>query len=165
MKVNIRKLFQKKPPQLQSTDVAMTSEKKDEEPHLKIAVQPEVAEKLNRFLKEKGLPERWALPLLVEYGLSDESEEELEKLRLEMQSKMRYLWGKYAIIKFKAYGLSMDNTRITMKLNMLLSENQLLKKRLKDEGFQSLVPNDEWDNWDNTVTAKYYDRYLFINRS
>ena len=164
MKVNMRKLFQKKLSQPQRTDIFMTSQREEEEPHLKIAVQFEAAEKLNNFLKEKGLPERWGIPLLIEYGLSDEGEGELEKLRGEMQSQMRHLWGKHAIMKFKAYELFTENARITLKLNILLSENRSLKKRLKDEDLQNLVPSNEWDDWDNTVTGKYYSKYIFMNR-
>jgi regulator of replication initiation timing len=141
----------------------MTSEKKDEEPHLKIAIQPEAAEKLKYFLKEKGLPERWGVPLLIEYGLSDETEKELGGLKSEMQSQMRDLWRKYGIMKFNAYRFFTENTRISMKLNMLLSENQALKKRLKDERLVDPVPSNEWDDWDNTVTKKYYRKYVCKN--
>lgn len=163
MKVDIRKLSQKKS-HVQRTDLFLASQKEEEELHLKIAIQLEAAEKLNNFLKEKGLPERWGIRLLIDYGLSDEGEGELEKLRAEMQSQMRHFWGKHAIVKFRAYELFTENARITFKLNILLSENRSLKRRLKDEGLQDLVPGNEWDDWDNAATGKYYSKCVFMNR-
>ncbi|MEM2130090.1 MAG: hypothetical protein QXZ70_05780 [Candidatus Bathyarchaeia archaeon] len=68
--------------------------------------------------------------MLIQYGLSDENEEEMEKLRLEKDSQAgRSLYRDYVVMKFKAYEYFMENKRITMKLNILLSENRLLKKK------------------------------------
>jgi hypothetical protein len=154
MKTNVIGLFQKKMPQTKRE----ASKSTREEPHLRVAIPPEASAKLNQFLQEKGLPEMLGVPLLIEYGLPNESEKELGELRLEMQEQMGSLWGKYATTKFEAHELSMENTRIAMKLNLMLSENRVLKKRLTEEGLQ--VPNDEWDNWDSSATMKYYRRYV-----
>jgi len=164
MKANIRKLYRKRAAQPNTVGLITALEKNRKEPHLKITIQSEAAEKVKNFLNEKGLPERWSVPLLIEYGLSDETEKELDKLKSEMQSQMRELWRKYALMKFKAYGVFTENTRITMKLNMLLSENWSLKKRLKDESLLEPVPSIEWDVWSNTVTENYYRKYVCKNR-
>jgi hypothetical protein len=164
MKANIRKLYRKRAAQPNTVGLITALEKNRKEPHLKITIQSEAAEKVKNFLNEKGLPERWGLPLLIEYGLSEETEKELDKLKSEMQLQMRELWRKYALMKFKAYGLFTENTRITMKLNMLLSENWSLKKRLKDERLLEPVPSNEWDGWSKTVTENYYRKYVCKNR-
>ena len=164
MKASIRGLHRKKVAQPKSTDLITAVEKNREERHLKITIQTDLAEKLRKFLKEKALSERWGVPLLIEYGLSDETEKDLDELKSDMQSQMRELWRKYALMKFKAYGLFTENTRITMKLNMLLSENWSLKKRLKDERLLEPVPSNEWDGWSKTVTENYYRKYVCKNR-
>jgi len=165
MKPHIRRLLQRKTSPVKSTYLAINPEDRDKGLPLKIVVQSEIAEKLDSFLKEKGLPEREGIQTLIEYGLSDEDEEELEKLRSEKESQVSYMHGKYATMKFRAYELFVENRRITMKLNMLLSENRLLKKRLKDEGLQDPVSKDEWDDWDKDATEKYYRKYVFLNRA
>ena len=164
MKASIRGLHRKKVAQPKSIDLITAVEKNREERHLTITIQTDLAEKLRKFLKEKALSERWGVPLLIEYGLSDETEKDLDELKSDMQSQMRELWRKYALMKFKAYGLFTENTRITMKLNMLLSENWSLKKRLKDERLLDPVPSNEWDGWSNTVTENYYRKYVCKNR-
>ncbi|MEM1563728.1 MAG: hypothetical protein QW161_03535 [Candidatus Bathyarchaeia archaeon] len=55
---------------------ALMTVKSREKVRLKIAIPYEIAEKLRQFLKEKGILESQGIPLLIHYGLSDESEEE-----------------------------------------------------------------------------------------
>jgi len=143
---------------------ALEAIERREKARLKVAIPHEVAEKLEQFLKEKGLPERQGIPLLIEYGLSDESEEELEKLKTEKQSQMGHLWGSHAIMKFKAYEYFMENNAIIMRLPFLLSKNRSLKLRLEKEGLQSCVSQDELDSWDESKVNEFYCKYVFTNR-
>jgi len=56
--------------------------------------------------------------MLIQCGLSSESEEELEGLKHEMNSKAAHnLWGEYAVMKFKAYEYLMENkAMVIMKI-------------------------------------------------
>jgi len=132
---------------------------------LSVTIPDSEAESFRKFLSEKGLSQSYGIPLLMQYALSDENEEELEKLRLEKDSKVgRSLYSEYAAMNFQAYEYFMENKRITMKLNLLLSENHSLKKRLEDEGLQNCVFKDEWDDWDKARVDEFFDKYVFVNR-
>jgi hypothetical protein len=127
-----------------------------------VAVPYEVAEKVRLFLKEKGILESQGIPLLIQYGLSGENEEELEKLKDEMRSENgRNLWGEYAVMKFRAYEYFMENKVMVMNLPRMLDENRMLKRRLEMKGLTELIPKDEWDNWDQSVIDAYYKKYVF----
>jgi hypothetical protein len=133
-----------------------------EKVHIKIVIPYETAKELSRFLKEKGILESQGVPLLIQYGVSSESEEELERLKREMNSKAaQNLWGEYAVIKFKAYEYLMENKAMVMRLSNMLYENRLLKRRLQLKGLQKLIPKDEWDSWDESVIDSYYHKYVF----
>lgn len=135
-----------------------------EKARLKVAIPHEVAEKLEQFLKEKGLSKRQGVPLLIEYGLSGESEEELEKLRLEKESQLHHLYGTYCNMKFRAYEYFMENKAITMRLPFLLSKNRSLKQKLVEEGLQGYISQDEWDNWNEDKVNEFFRKYVFMNR-
>jgi len=167
MKNQRRKNFQQKqasPSRRGDVISALEEIESREKTRLKIAIPYEAAEKLDRFLKEKGLPYREGIPLLITYGLSDETAEELEKLKSEKESQMGRLWGTYAIMKFRAYEYFVENNAITMRLSFLLSENRSLKRMLEKEGLQDRIPKDEWDNWDKATIEDYYRKYVFKNR-
>jgi hypothetical protein len=110
---------------------------------------------------EKGLPERQGVQMLIEYGLSKESEEELKKLASEKESKMRDMWGKYVNMKFRAYEYFVENGPLTRRLPNSLSKNHSLKRQLENMGLQRLVPKDEWDNWNDKTVDRYFRRYVF----
>jgi len=136
-----------------------------EKVHIKIAIPYETAKELSRFLKEKGILESQGIPLLIWYGLSNESEEEIEMLKNEMKSEeARHLWGEYAIIKFQAYELFMENKAMVMRLPNILDENKSLKRRLKTKGFQKFIPKNEWDNWNKLRIDNFYRKYIFTSR-
>jgi hypothetical protein len=135
-----------------------------EKSRLRAAIPFEAAKKMEVFLEEKGLPRRQGIQMLIEYGLSEENEKELENLESERKSQINYLYGNYCRMKFQAYEFLMENKALAMKLIFLLSENQSLKNRLKGEGLQSYVSQDEWDNWDETVIDNYYRKYVFASR-
>jgi len=136
-----------------------------EKVHIKVAIPYEAAEKLSHFLKEKGIPESQGIPLLIQYGLSSESEEKLESLKNEMKSKAaQNLWGKYAVMKFRAYEYFMENKAMVMRLPNILNENKSLKRRLKTKGLRKLIPKDEWDNWNKLRIDNFYRKYIFTSR-
>jgi len=131
---------------------------------LKVAIPCEAAKKLEHFLKEKGFTQKNGIPLLVDYGLSDQSEEELEKLKMERETQVGKLYSMYCKMKFYSYNYFRENKAIAMSLTLLLHENRSLKTRMKNEDLQDLVPKDEWDDWDESVIDNYYRKYVFINR-
>jgi len=135
-----------------------------EKARLKVVIPREAAEKLKKFLEEKGLPERQGIVLLVNYGLSDESEEELDKLRLEKESQMNHMYGTYCVMKFRAYEYFMENKALTIRLSSSLSKNQSLKKELAEEGLQRYLSQDEWDNWNAVKVNEFFRKYVLMNR-
>jgi len=135
-----------------------------EKARLKVVIPREAAEKLKKFLEEKGLPERQGIVLLVNYGLSDESEEELDKLRLEKESQMNHMYGTYCVMKFRAYEYFMENKALTIRLSSSLSKNQSLKKELAEEGLQRYLSQDEWDNWNEVKVNEFFRKYVLMNR-
>ena len=135
-----------------------------EKARLKVSIPHAAAEKLEQFLREKGLFERQGIPLLMEYGLSDESEEELDKLRLEKESQMDHMYGTYCVMKFRAYEYFVENKAMVMRLSSSLSKNQSLKKRLGEGGLQSYLSQDKWDNWDEAEVDEFFRKYVFMNR-
>ncbi|MCW4047360.1 MAG: hypothetical protein NWE99_07355 [Candidatus Bathyarchaeota archaeon] len=140
---------------------ALEEVEKNEKFHLKIQVPRETAEQAFRFLKEKGLPSRQGLALVVVYGLSDETAEELEKLRIERESVLGSLGKDYATSRFRAHELYEENSVLTRILRFMLKENRSLKKSLKKKGLGSCVPKDEWDNWSEATVDDYYQTYVF----
>jgi hypothetical protein len=167
MKINKSKLFHKEHvSQRRHADLIAVLEEIEnrEKTRLKVAIPHEVAEKLEQFLKEKGLFGRQGVTLLIEYGLSDESEEELEKLRLEKESQFHHLYGTYCNMKFGAYEYFMENKAITIGLSLLLSKNRSLKQKLAEEGLQGYIPQDEWDNWNEDKVDEFFRKYVFMNR-
>jgi hypothetical protein len=53
------------------------------------------------------------------------------------------------------------NKVIVINLPRMLDENRMLKRRFEMEGLAELIPKDEWDNWDQSVTDTYYRKYVF----
>jgi len=166
MKINVRKTRKNIASRTTRSDLisALEEIESHEKARLKIVIPYKAAEKLDRFLKEKGLPERQGIPMLIQYGLSGESEEELEKLKSEKESQMGRIWGAYAVMKFRAYEYFTENKALTMRLPSSLSENRSLKRRLENTGIQSLVPKDEWDDWNQETVESYFRKYVFMSR-
>ena len=132
-----------------------------EKARLKASIPQEAAEKLGRFLNEKGLSKRQGVMTLIEYGLSEESAEELERLKSEKESQMNRMWGEHAPMKFGAYEYFTENGALTRRLPLSLSRNRSLKKQLRDKGLHSLVPKDEWDDWKDEEVDSFFRRYVF----
>jgi hypothetical protein len=133
-----------------------------EKVRVKVILPYETAKRVRLFLEEKGILESQGIPLLIQYGLSSESEEELERLKNEVKSENgRNLWGEYAAMKFRAYEYFMKNKAMVMNLSRTLDENRMLKRRLEIEGLTKLILRDEWDSWDKSVVDAYYKKYVF----
>ncbi|MEM2112412.1 MAG: hypothetical protein QXX08_11145 [Candidatus Bathyarchaeia archaeon] len=166
MKANKRLFRKDKSSQSRRPDLitALKAITAHEKAHLEIAIPYEIAEKLDHFLKEKALTEREGIPTLIQYGLSEESEDELVELNSEMRSQIRHLSGKHATRRFLAYEYFIENKEIALRLRFLLSENRFLKERLKREGLQTHVPKNEWDNWGESQISGYYQKYVFTTR-
>jgi len=143
---------------------ALEAIESQEKARLKVAIPHVAAEKLEQFLREKGLFKRQGIRLLIEYGLSDESEEELDKLRLEKESQIHHMYNTYCKMKFHAYEYFMENKAITMRLSSLLSKNQSLKQKLAEEGLQSYISQNEWDRWDEAKVNEFFRKYVFMSR-
>jgi len=154
-------------PQKRSADLISALEEIDshEKSRLKVAIPSEVAKKMEIFLKEKGFLRKQGIQMLIEYGSSEENDNELRNLESERKSQFNYLYDNYCRMKFRAYEFLIENKVLARALTFLLSENQSLKNRLKNEGLQSCVSQDEWDNWDNAVIDDYYRKYVFGDRS
>lgn len=131
---------------------------------LDVSITLEVAGKLDQFLKEKGFYRKEGIPMLIEYGLSGESKNELEKLNSEKASLAGQLLKEYAVMRFRIYEYLMENKSMTIRLRSLLTENRSLKERLKKEGFQSCISQDDWDNWDEETIDNLFHKYVFTNR-
>jgi len=166
MRIDLRNLLMKRDSQRRNENLMSALEliERREKAHLKITIPCEAVNELDQFLEGKGFLKSEGISILIQYGLSDENEEELEKLRLEKESQMARLNRVYCTMKFKAYLYFMENKAMTMRLRSLLSENRSLKTRLKNEGLQNLIPEDEWDHWDEAVITGYYRKYVFTNR-
>jgi hypothetical protein len=128
---------------------------------LKVDIPHEAAEKMNQFLREKGLLNAHGIQILIEYGLSEESEEELGRLKSEMQAQTPHLWRDYAAMLRRIRECLIENYVMTLKLRSLLTQNRLLKKRLEEEGLQSYIAGDEWDE---TKLSNFYTKYVLVNR-
>ncbi len=141
---------------------ALEAVERSKKVQLKVSIPYEVAERLRQFLKEKGILESQGIPLLIQYGLSEESGEELERLKNEMSVEAaQKLWGEYAVMRFKAYEYFMGNKALVMRLSSILQENGMLKRRLKTEGLEKLIPKNEWGGWNNSIVDTYYQKYVF----
>jgi hypothetical protein len=64
-------------------------------------------------------------------------------------------------MKFKAYEYLMENKAMVMRFSNMLYDNRLLKRRFQTKGLQKLIPQDEWDSWDESVIDSYYHIYVF----
>jgi hypothetical protein len=166
MKIKRRENSHREESQKRRADLISVLEEIDshEKSRLKVAIPFEAAKKVKVFLEEKGLSRKQGIQILIEYGLSEENEKELEELESERKSQINYLYGNYCRMKFQAYEFFMENKALAMKLRLLLSENQSLKNRLKHEGLQRYISQDERNSWDEEVIENYYRKYVFANR-
>jgi hypothetical protein len=128
---------------------------------LRVAMSREFYNELYEFLKQKGYVslgrEREGMSLLLEFGLSEESREELERNKNEMWKESSH----YAAISFQTSEYYAKNSAITMGLRLHLQENKLLKQKLKEKGLGDYASEDEWDKWNDSFISELYRRYVF----
>jgi len=129
-----------------------------EKAHLEIVIPANSREQVAQFLKDKGFQWRQGIALLIAYGLSDETEEELEKLRLEKELKLDWLSRTYATMRFKTYQYSEENCVLTMNLRSMLRENQALKQFWEKQDLSNYFSKDEWAE---ATVEEYYRKYVF----
>jgi hypothetical protein len=128
---------------------------------LRVAMSREFYDDLYEFLKQKGYVsykrEKDGMSILLEFGLSEESREELERNRDEMWK----VSSRYAAISFKTSEYYERNFEITKGLTYHIRLNKELKRELKEKGLGDYVSKDEWDNWDDNFVDRLYNRYVF----
>jgi hypothetical protein len=129
-----------------------------------ITLPVETQEHVTQFLKNQGFQTREGIELLISYGLSDETDEELKKLEHERETELNRLSQTHATMRFKTYLLSEENCALTMNLNAMLRENRRLKQTLTDGGLSDCFSKDEWDDWDEAQVQDYYQKYVFKRR-
>lgn len=120
--------------------------------------------RLSQFLSEKCLLPEDALPVMVEYGLEAEDEEALKRLKEERDRELCRIDSEYAALRFRSYQYFMVNQAITMKLNILLSENRRLKEACRANSLLPKERRDEWDGWGSERVGELFRRYVFTNR-
>jgi hypothetical protein len=160
----IRKKFRKKENRPKEHTDLITALKKAEsetKSHMIINLHVEEAERVKRFLDEKRLLWEGGIGLLLAYGLSDETEDELEILRREKELNMFKLGQKYATMRFRSYEYYQENKALTMRLRLMLNENKSLKKTLEKENLSCEVHDNFWDDWGEEKIDDYYRKYVF----
>lgn len=128
---------------------------------LRVAMSAEFYNELHEFLKQKGYVslgrEKEGLAVLLEFGLSGESREDLERSREELRKNS----SRYAALSFQTSEYYVRNFEIVKGLNYHLRLNRELKRELKEKFPRERLPQDEWDNWDDDFVDKLYRRYVF----
>jgi hypothetical protein len=135
-----------------------------EKTHITVALPDDLEKKVAEFLKNMGFQQREGITLLISYGLSDETDEELEKLKLERELELDRLSRTYAPVRFKTYLYSEDNRALTMNLRSMLNENRALKRALEERGMGSCFLKNEWDEWGEPTIKGFYRKYVFRNQ-
>jgi len=128
-----------------------------------LKIPEEHAERIEKFLSEKGYKAEEALPLLVEYGLGCLDPLEMKRLNDEKELEHIKIGTDYSILRFEAYQYFMDNKAMTMQLRLMLADNRRLKEKLREEGLGQM-PECEWDEWGEDEIKAFYDRYVFARR-
>jgi hypothetical protein len=129
--------------------------------YLRLAMSREFYNELYEFLERKGYMcfgrEKAGISLLLEFGLSEESHETLERNKDEMWEAS----SSYAAINFQTSEYYARNSTITRGLRIHLQENKSLKRKLREQGFGSYLSEDAWDKWDDNFVNELYRRYVF----
>jgi hypothetical protein len=129
--------------------------------YLRLAMSREFYNELYEFLEHKGYVcfgrEKAGISLLLEFGLSEESHETLERNKDEMSE----MSSSYATMNFQTSEYYARNSAITRGLRIHLQENKSLKRKLKEQDAGSRLPEDEWDKWDDDFINELYRRYVF----
>jgi hypothetical protein len=111
--------------------------------HLKLKVPRSFQEALKKFVKEYGLHPKFDVRKILEYGLVEESDLELERLEIERLDPSSEVNSKSAIIKFKTYENFVYNKSRAQGLPFLVSENGSLRRVLYEKGLVD-SPENKW---------------------
>jgi hypothetical protein len=125
--------------------------------HLELTVPKGFADKLKKFVKDHGLHPKFDVRKVVEFGLAEESDEELERLEGERRKQSSGIHGNYATTKFRAYENLMDNEVLTLKLQFLVSKNESLRRLLAETGLVDLAVT----KWTKAKIEEFQCKYLF----
>jgi hypothetical protein len=125
--------------------------------HLKLSVPRSFYETLKKFIKDHGLDPKFDVRKILEYGLTEESDEELERLEKERCQPSSKVHTSYAITKFKAYENLMDNKALTLKLQFVVSENERLRRLLLEKGLVDSIETE----WTKEKINEFQEKYLF----
>jgi hypothetical protein len=129
--------------------------------HLRVSMSKEFYNELYGFLKQTGLTcwgnDKKAIPLFLQFGLSEDSREELERIKGEFLK----VSSRYAAMSFQTSEYYAKSSAIAMGLRQHLRENKSLKRKLRERDLGEYVSEDEWDNWDDDFINELYRRYVF----
>ncbi len=128
---------------------------------LKLRVPGSFHGSLKKFIKEHGLDPKFDVRKILEYGLMEESDVELERLEKERLDPSSEVYSKYAMTKFKAYENLMYNKALTRRLQFLVSENESLRRVLYEKG----LVNSPESKWTKERIDDFQRKYVFGNRS
>jgi len=129
--------------------------------NLKLSVPRTFQESLKKFMKEHGLDPKFDVRKILEYGLVEESDEELERLEIERLNPSSKVHSMYAITKYKAYENLTYNKALTRGLPFLVLENESLQRVLHEEG----LANSPETKWTREKIDDFQRKYVFGNRS
>lgn len=115
---------------------------------------------LKKFINEHGLDPKFDVRKILEYGLAEESDEELDRLERERCQPTSKVNTEYAVTKFKAYESLMDNKPLAQGLPHLVSENESLRRVLYEKG---LIDSPE-SEWTREKITNFQRKYVFGNR-
>ena len=128
---------------------------------LRVAMSFEFYNELYEFLKQTGLTcwgnDKKAIPLFLQFGLSEDTREELERNKEELLK----VGSRYAALNFQTSEYYASNNDIAIGLRLHLQENKSLKRELKERGLGHYVSENEWDKWDDNFINELYRRYVF----
>jgi len=129
--------------------------------NLKLKVPRSFQESLKKFVKEHGLDPKFDVRKILEYGLGEESDAELERLEMERLDPSSEVNSKSAVTKFKTYENLVYNKSRAQGLPFLVSENESLRRVLYEKG---LVDSPE-SKWTKEKIDYFQRKYVFGNRS
>jgi len=125
--------------------------------HLKLSVPRSFADTLRGFVKDHGLHPKFDVRKILEYGLVQESDEELERLERERCQPSSEVHANYARTKFRAYENLMDNKALTLKLQFFVSENEQLRRLSHEKGLIDSIDT----KWTREKIDEFQRKYLF----
>jgi hypothetical protein len=139
-------LFDKILPELTGTSVS-----------LRLSIPRSFHNSLKKFIKDYSLHPKFDVRKILEYGLTEESDEELKKLEKERMQPFSEVHTKYAVTKFKAYENLMENKVLALRLQFLVSENERLRQAMFKKG---LIDSPE-TGWTRKRIEEFQNKYVF----